>query len=123
MSSHFEIFIRPLDEDVSTQNVVDDVGTIATVELKYDAERPDEYVGVRDRTVIEMFVNHEIENDEGLPFADHPYMIRFRNMDNDSEEEKKYMKEVYAKLVRIEHYSAFTTKDLQIVIDSAVRGR
>jgi hypothetical protein len=120
VSSHFEIFVRPLAKGFSTQAVVDDVDTIAAVELKYDAERPNEHVGVRDRTVVEMFVDHDIENDEGMPFADHPYMIRFRNLDHDSQKEKEYMREVYDKLVETGRYSAFSTKDLQIILDSAI---
>ena len=121
MSAHVEIFVRPLTAGVLAPTVAADVGELAGVTLASDPDRSGEYVGVHGRTVVEMFVDHDLENDVGMPFADHPYMIRFRNLDHDSDEESRLMKEIYEKVVQTGRYSTFATRDLQVVLGSSVR--
>ena len=121
MSTHVEIFVRPLDASMSVPAVAADIGRLTDTELTSDAEHPGEYVGVRGRTVVEMFVDHGLENDDGMPFADHPYMIRFRNLDHDSDEECRLMKETYEKVTKTSRYSAFATRDIQVVLSSDIR--
>jgi hypothetical protein len=121
MSVHVEIFVRPLDASKSASAVAADIGRLTDTELTSDAENPGEYVGVHSRTVIEMFVDHGLENDDYMPFADHPYMIRFCNLDHDADEEYRLMKETYEKVIHTGRYSTFATRDIQVVLSSDIR--
>jgi hypothetical protein len=121
MSAHFEIFARPLEANLSTSAVVSDIAELAGAELTSDAEHPDEYTGLHGRTVVEVFVNHGLESDDGMPFDDHPYMIRFRNLDHNSDTERQFMTETYDRFAQTSRYSIFATQDIQVVLSSAIQ--
>jgi hypothetical protein len=48
-------------------------------------------------------------------------MIRFRDLDHDSDDEARLMKDTYEEVVHTGRYSAFATRDIQVVLSSDVR--
>jgi len=117
MATHVEIFLRPLVAR-STQSVVDEVAALVGVPLPREPGYEDEaYAGVCDDIVVELFVGHGYEDDDGMPFGSHPFMLRFRSLSRDADAAQVFLKKVYADLAKTGHYSLFATYDLQYRLD------
>ncbi|GDY34094.1 hypothetical protein [Gandjariella thermophila] len=113
MATYVQIFLRPLQAR-SVQSVVDEVGRAVGTQLLGDpAHLENSYVGVRDGTSVELFVDHGYEDDDDMPFSSHPYMLRFRTLKRDVADARAYMERTYAALKNTGNYSMFSTYDLQ----------
>lgn len=120
MATYVEIFLRPL-RGQSTQSVVDEVSAVVGTALLGDpTHQENSYVGMRDDTAVELFVDHGHEDDDDMPFSSHPYMLRFRTLTRDVERARAYMERSYAALKDSGKYSMFSTYDLQYLLESDV---
>lgn len=120
MATYVQIFLRPLRER-STQAVIDDVSRAAGTQLLDDpVHHENSYVGMREDTAVELFVDHGFDDDDDMPFSSHPYMLRFRTLTRDVEHARAYMERSYTGLKNTGNYSMFSTYDLQDLLASDV---
>ncbi|MFJ7210497.1 hypothetical protein [Amycolatopsis sp. NPDC098790] len=120
MATHVEIFLRPI-EAASVPSVVGEVAELVGTPLLREPKYQDEaYVGRREDVAVELFVNHGYEIYDDMPFATHPYMLRFRTLDRDVEDARSSMQRTYDALKATGKFSLFSTYDLQYVIDEDI---
>ncbi|MBB5159518.1 hypothetical protein [Saccharopolyspora phatthalungensis] len=82
------------------------------------ASAPEQEYGGRAATaVVEMFVGHDFEDDDDLPFSSHQYMIQFRDFEQDLDREKQTMWDAYRSISATGRYHLFATLDLQVRAD------
>lgn len=118
MSTHYEIFLRPLVDHVSAADVADDIGRAAGTTMRLVGAAPEvEYGGRTENTVVELFVGHEFEDEEDLSFSTHQYFVQFRDFDRNLDREKQTMSATYRALAALEKYDIFATLDLQVRAD------
>jgi hypothetical protein len=116
MATYLEILLRPL-ESRPVRSVVDEVADSVETSLSREPGYEDEaYVGIRDNVAIELFVDHGHEDDGDMPFATHPYMLRFRTLARDVDQARELMERAYSSLKNTGNYSLFSTYDLQYLI-------
>jgi hypothetical protein len=118
MSTHYEIFLRPVGHNVTSDDVAADVERASGTTIRLLKSAPEiEYGGRMDTAVVEMFVEHDFEDDEDLPFSSHQYMVQFRDFGQDLHREKQTMWRVYRSLSETGRYNLFATLDLQVRAD------
>lgn len=118
MSTHYDIFLRPLIDHVSSADVADDVGRAAGTAMELVSAAPEvEYGGRTESAVVELFVGHQLEDDEDLSFSTHQYFVQFRDFDRNLDREKQTMSATYRALKAMKKYDIFATLDLQVRAD------
>ncbi|VVJ24136.1 Uncharacterised protein [Amycolatopsis camponoti] len=120
MATHVEIFLRPL-EAVPVQSVVGEIAELVGTPLLREPKYQDEaYFGRREDVAVELFVNHGYEIYDDMPFATHPYMLRFRTLNRDVDNARSFMERTYGALKATGKFSIFSTYDLQYVLSEDI---
>ncbi|MEO3786803.1 hypothetical protein ABGB12_26045 [Actinocorallia sp. B10E7] len=100
MSEYHKIFIRT---DVDVETLVGDLSLAVGAELR-ELGGPEAscgeyaYGGTIGDHVIEIMLQHEYDEDFGIPFPEYPVEVTFRNIHSDKEQERVFAESVLNKL-------------------------
>lgn len=115
MSAYYQIFTRTVRGE---EEFVADVGVAAGVNMhKIEFESPAGYGGKRPYAAVEIELSHEFEEDYGIPFREYPYLITFRDFDNNKDREEEFAREVFSGLASTGRYSLLLVYNLSTLLE------
>ncbi|MER6305586.1 hypothetical protein [Streptomyces sp. NPDC001657] len=116
MSKYHYIFIHP---GYPVDPMIADISAACGVELRPAQDEFIDFSAPLDRAAVEVEVDHEYEEDHGIPFEKYDSMLTVRDFDRDIERQEVIAQQIFGNLAETGKYSLALVLDLQKLIDSA----
>ncbi|MGW0791176.1 hypothetical protein ACWD04_23760 [Streptomyces sp. NPDC002911] len=116
MTSHHSIFIHP---GHPVEALVVDVALACGGRLRPAVNGPADYIVSLSDTTLELEMEHEYEEDKGIPFERYQVVLTVRESNGDMKREKVTAGQVFHELAILQRYWLVLVFDLQAVIDTA----
>ncbi|KPC78583.1 MULTISPECIES: hypothetical protein [Streptomyces] len=116
MTSHHGIFMHP---GHPVEALVADVALACGGRLRPTVNGPLDYIASLSNATLELEMQHEYEEDKGVPFERYQVLLTVRDSDGDMERERRTARQIYHDLTVLRRYWLALVFDLQAVIDTA----
>ncbi|MFE9724175.1 hypothetical protein ACFYQ5_11430 [Streptomyces sp. NPDC005794] len=116
MTSHHGIFIHP---GHPAETLVGDVALACGEKLRPTVNGPADYIASLSDATLELEMEHDYEEDKGVPFKHYQVVLTVRDSDGDREREGVTARQIFGELAVLRRYWLVLVFDLQAVIDTA----
>lgn len=116
MTSHHSVFIHP---GHPVEALVSDVAPACGGRLRRAVNGPADYVVSLSDATLEVEMEHEYEEDKGIPFERYQVVLTVRESNGAREREEVISRQIFRELATLRRYWLVLVFDLQTVIDTA----
>ncbi|MHC9293481.1 hypothetical protein ACRCUN_13495 [Mycobacterium sp. LTG2003] len=112
MTAYHQIFIRTKRPD---QDLINDLSVAAGVEISpiQTVHNSITYGARLSNAVIEVQMQHEFDDDFGMPFSSYPILATIRDLGNDKAREEQTARSIFDKIENIGGYDLLLVFNLQ----------
>jgi len=116
VTSHHSIFIHP---GHPVEALVADVALACGGRLRRAVNVPADYVASLSNATLELEMEHEYEEDKGIPFERYQVVLTVRESNSSMEQEAVISRQIFHELATLRRYWLVLVFDLQTVIGTA----
>jgi hypothetical protein len=116
VSAYHQIFLRPGDRLAA---LLADLAAFAGREPVPAEDGPADYAVGVEHAAVEVELQHDYEEDFGIPFERYDLLLTVRDYDRDLERQERTAREVFDHLAATGRYELVLVLDLRELIDSA----
>lgn len=113
MSSYHQIFVRSQRPE---SELVADVAAASGAAMDEVGGAEVAYAGKRDRTVVEIELSHDFEDDNEIPMSQYPIVVTVRDLDNNRDRQENAARAILDKLRASQKYRLLLVFDLSVLL-------
>lgn len=103
MAADYEVFVRATTEPV---DLVEDVSAVLGVDAR-SHDDGDGFLLITNDAFVDVYLEHELENDGDIPFSTFPYQITVRDREKNRDRGQQLARRIYDGLIGRGKYECF----------------
>lgn len=103
MAANYDVFVRATAQPV---DLVRDVGAVLGADAR-PHDNGDGFLLITNDAFVDVYLEHELENDGDLPFSAFPYQITVRDREKNRDRGHHLARRIYSGLIETGRYECF----------------
>ncbi len=116
MGTYHDVHIRPL---VPEADLLEDLADGIGVAPERHTDGGEGFVVGFEGVWLDIILDHDLEDDQGLLFSQYPYYITVRNRDLEQEVTREIARDLYRLLIGTGHWECFIVWNDSVLVDPA----